>query len=101
MYKECSAAVLLAISASASAAGVLDLVLSGGRVIDGSGDRSVMEDVGIRNGRITALGDLSKSGARRRIDVRGNSVVTPGFIDVHNHSDEDVVHAEYRRPHPR
>ena len=95
MYKECYAAILLAISANASAAGVLDVVLSGGRVIDGSGGASVMEDVGIRHGRIAALGDLSRSAARRHIDVRG-LVVAPGFIDVHNHSDEDVVHAEYR-----
>jgi N-acyl-D-aspartate/D-glutamate deacylase len=95
MYKECYAAILLAISANASAAGVLDVVLSGGRVVDGSGGPSVTEDVGIRDGRIAAMGDLSKSAARKRIDVSG-LVVSPGFIDVHNHSDEDVVHAEYR-----
>jgi N-acyl-D-amino-acid deacylase len=95
MYKECFAAILLAISANASAARSLDLVLSGGRVIDGSGGASVMEDVGIRQGRIVALGDLSKTSAQRRIDVHGLAVA-PGFIDVHNHSDEDVVHAEYR-----
>ena len=95
MYKGCWAVVLLAISANASAAGVLDLVLSGGRVIDGSGGPAVVEDVGILHDRIAALGNLSSSPARRRIDVRGLAV-TPGFIDVHNHSDEDVVHAEYR-----
>lgn len=95
MYKECYAAILLAISANASAAAGLDLVLSGGRVIDGSGGASVKEDIGISHGRIVAMGDLSKSAAHRRIDVHG-LVVAPGFIDVHNHSDEDVVHAEYR-----
>jgi N-acyl-D-amino-acid deacylase len=95
MYKTCRAAILLAISANASAATGLDVVLSGGRVIDGTGAPAVIEDIGIRDGRIAAIGDLSKLTAVRRIDVRGLAV-TPGFIDVHNHSDEDVVHAEYR-----
>jgi N-acyl-D-aspartate/D-glutamate deacylase len=95
MYKECCAAILLTICANTSAAEALDVVLSGGRVIDGSGGPSIREDVGIRNGRIAAMGDLSKRAARERVDVSG-LVVSPGFIDVHNHSDEDVVHAEYR-----
>jgi N-acyl-D-aspartate/D-glutamate deacylase len=95
MQKGCCAAFLLAIAATASAAGSLDVVLSGGRVIDGSGGASRIEDVGLRDGRVAAIGDLSQVAARRRIDVRG-LVVAPGFIDVHNHADEDVVHPEYR-----
>jgi N-acyl-D-aspartate/D-glutamate deacylase len=95
MQKGCCAALLLAIALTAHAAGSLDIVLSGGRVIDGSGGISKIEDVGLRDGRVAAIGNLSQVPTRRRINVRG-LIVAPGFIDVHNHADEDVVHAEYR-----
>jgi N-acyl-D-amino-acid deacylase len=65
---------------------VFDLILHGGTVIDGSGAPSRRADVGIIQGRITAVDSLSESSAGRRIDV-SNRVVAPGFIDVHNHSD--------------
>jgi N-acyl-D-amino-acid deacylase len=63
-----------------------DLVLSGGLVVDGSGGQPFEADVGIKEDRIVAVGDLSQKRADRRIDVRG-LVVAPGFIDLHSHSD--------------
>ena len=63
-----------------------DTIISGGTVIDGSGTPGVRADVGISGKEITAVGDLSKAQAGRVIDAAGLTV-TPGFIDVHAHSD--------------
>src|SRR4029077_2545305 len=63
-----------------------DTVLSGGRVVDGTGRGAFGADVGIRAGRIETVGDLSMVEAHERVDVT-NSYLAPGFIDVHTHSD--------------
>ena len=65
-----------------------DVVVRGGRVIDGSGAAPVDADVAIREGRIAAVGRIAGRG-RTEIDARGQ-VVAPGFIDVHAHA-EDVT----------
>jgi N-acyl-D-amino-acid deacylase len=65
---------------------VLDLVLRNGRVIDGTGNPWFKADVGIREGKIAAVGDLTGAEARRAVDVAG-LVVTPGFMDPHSHTD--------------
>ena len=63
-----------------------DLLLSGGRVIDGTGNPWFSADVGIRRGRIVAVGNLEGRKATRTLDVEG-LVVSPGFIDLHSHAD--------------
>lgn len=63
-----------------------DLLLSGGRVIDGTGNPWFSADVGIRSGRIVAVGNLEGRKATRTLDVTG-LVVAPGFIDLHSHAD--------------
>ena len=71
-----------------------DLLIRHGRVIDGSGNPAFFADVGIKDGRIAAMGKLSGN-ARTEIDATGK-VVAPGFIDVHTHADDiaDMPRAE-------
>jgi N-acyl-D-amino-acid deacylase len=65
---------------------MVDIKLTGGRVIDGTGAPAWRADVGITGERITAIGDLAREPAGRTLDASG-LVVAPGFIDVHSHSD--------------
>jgi N-acyl-D-amino-acid deacylase len=60
---------------------VFDTVIEHGRVVDGTGTPWFQADVGIRAGRIAAIGSLADMPARRRIEARG-LVVAPGFIDM-------------------
>jgi N-acyl-D-aspartate/D-glutamate deacylase len=71
-------------------AAVFDLVVAGGRVIDGTGAPWVRADVGIRGDRIAAIGDLSRASAKRRIDAHGLAVA-PGFIDMLGQSELHVL----------
>jgi N-acyl-D-aspartate/D-glutamate deacylase len=66
-----------------------DLVIRGGTVVDGTGRPAVRGDVGIRGGRIAAVGEV-KGAAAQTVDADG-LVVTPGFIDVHTHYDAQVM----------
>ena len=77
--------VLTTTSAAAQRAQSFDLILRGGRVIDGTGNPWVRADVGLRGDRIARIGDLTDSVARRDIDATG-LVVAPGFIDPHTHA---------------
>jgi dihydroorotase/N-acyl-D-amino-acid deacylase len=63
----------------------LDLVLEGGSVLDGTGAPAIVADVGVVDGRIVEVGDLSRRPAAVRVDVSGHAVA-PGFIDPHTHS---------------
>jgi N-acyl-D-amino-acid deacylase len=80
----------LVASAGGRAAGVgrdapgsapFDVIIEHGRVIDGSGAPWYAADIGIRAGRIAAIGRLDQASAKRRIDA-GGRVVAPGFIDM-------------------
>jgi N-acyl-D-aspartate/D-glutamate deacylase len=62
-----------------------DLVIRGGTVIDGTGAPGFVADVGVKDGRIAAVGAVSGRGAEE-IDARG-LLVTPGFVDIHTHYD--------------
>ncbi len=81
-----------------AASGPYDLVLQGGEVYDGSNAEPSVTDVGIRAGRVVAIGDLSGADAAEVIDVSG-LIVAPGFLDPHSHAgpglaSEGLSHAE-------
>src|SRR5438132_12349202 len=84
--------VLFAIVAGCAAkepAPQFDLVIRGGQVIDGSGQDGVVADVAIAKGKIVKVGAIERGAGANEIDAKG-LVVSPGFIDVHTHVDEDV-----------
>jgi N-acyl-D-aspartate/D-glutamate deacylase len=63
-----------------------DLVIRGGRIVDGTGNPWFVGDVAIRGDRIVAVGRIPEATATRTIEAKG-LVVAPGFIDMHSHSD--------------
>src|SRR5262245_40433076 len=65
---------------------MFDILIQGGRVVDGSGNPWFYADVGIQGGRIAAIGRLGAADARHRIDAT-DKVVAPGFVDAHVHGD--------------
>ena len=67
-----------------------DVVIRGGLVVDGTGLAPYPADIGIVADRIAAIGSIAADQARRVIDVAGLHVA-PGFIDVHTHSDGDIL----------
>jgi N-acyl-D-amino-acid deacylase len=78
-------------AARAPSDAALDVLVRGGRLVDGTGAPARVADVGIRGDRIVFVGDAAREGlqARRTIDA-GGLVVAPGFIDPHAHSTEDL-----------
>ena len=68
-----------------------DVVIRGGKIVDGTGNPWFEGDVAVRGDRIAAIGHLGADvEARRVIDARG-LIVAPGFIDMHSHSDRVLL----------
>jgi N-acyl-D-amino-acid deacylase len=75
-----------------------DIVISGGKIVDGTGNPWMYGDIGIKNGRIarmTPRGMLARVPATRRIDATG-LVVAPGVIDIQAHSEEQLLYGDSR-----
>jgi len=66
-----------------------DVLITNGRIVDGTGDPGFYGDLGIKGDTIVAVGDLSGKTATKTIDAQG-LVVAPGFIDLHTHCDEGL-----------
>ena len=77
-------ALILAALAACDAP-VYDAIVRGGLVLDGTGAPAREADVGIRDGRIAAIGDLGRAEAATTLDAQG-LYVAPGFIDTHSHA---------------
>jgi N-acyl-D-amino-acid deacylase len=75
---------------------MLDTLIRGATIVDGSGAPRFNGDIGIRNGKIAAVGRVT-DGARRIIDASG-AIVTPGWVDVHTHYDGQVTWDPYLSP---
>ncbi len=87
--------VAIAILATASLAaqsspGEFDLVITNGHIIDGTGSPWYSGDVGIRDGKIAAIGNLSAAPRKKTIDAEGK-VVAPGFIDMLGQSELSIL----------
>src|ERR1041384_139943 len=66
-----------------------DLIITGAEIIDGSGAKAFVADIGIRDKRITCIGNLAGARSQRTINAQGLTVA-PGFIDVHTHVERNV-----------
>ena len=67
-----------------------DVLITGGTIIDGTGKPGYQADLAINNDAIVAVGDLSLASAATTIDASGH-VISPGFIDLHSHSDRNIL----------
>ena len=67
-----------------------DVVILHGHIVDGTGSPWYSGDVGIRDGHIAAIGDLSAAPAKQKIDAQGK-VVAPGFIDMLGQSELTIL----------
>jgi N-acyl-D-aspartate/D-glutamate deacylase len=74
----------------AASSGRFDTVITNGHIIDGTGSPWYSGDVGIRGGKIAAIGDLSEAARARTIDAHG-MVVAPGFIDMLGQSELTIL----------
>jgi N-acyl-D-amino-acid deacylase len=75
---------------------MLDVVIKGGTVVDGSGDPSYTADVGVREGRIVEIGTVTEA-ALQTVEADG-AIVTPGWVDVHTHYDGQVTWDDVLEP---
>ena len=71
----------------------LDIKITGGTIIDGTGSPGYTGDIGISDGRIVAVGQVAED-ADQVIDASGLTV-TPGFVDIHTHYDAQVIKPPY------
>src|SRR5687768_4842633 len=83
----------LALSVAAAAQTQADILITNGRILDGTGNSWFYGNIAIKDGKIQKVGNTGTITATKTIDAKG-MMVTPGFIDVHTHIEED----EFKNP---
>lgn len=73
---------------------MLDVLIRGGRIVDGTGSPWTLGDVAVEGGKIAAIGYLPNAQATRVVEAAGMAVA-PGFIDCHSHSDRMALENPY------
>ena len=73
---------------------MFDIVILNGSILDGSGREARSLDVGVRDGKIAALGNLKDAAAKETIEAAGKTVC-PGFLDLHRHADAALFRPGY------
>src|SRR5690348_914999 len=91
-----AAAAILAITrlnsarAQSESNAAFDIIIRGGHILDGTGSPWYAADIGIRDGRVAAIGNLSRARAKQEIDANGR-IVAPGFIDMLGQSEVTML----------
>ena len=80
----------LGFAANRAADSPFDLVITNGHIVDGTGSPWYSGDIGIRDGRIAAIGNLSGAARKRTVDANGK-VVAPGFVDMLGQSETTIL----------
>ena len=73
-----------------------DLIIKNGTVYDGTGEKPYKSDIGVKDGKIEAIGEINEP-SKKIIDAK-DRIVTPGFVDIHTHYDGQVTWDPYLRP---
>ena len=90
MKLPCSLLFLFLFVLKAYSQNAADVLIKGGRILDGTGNSWFYGDIAIKKGKIIKIGQLNGYAALKTIDAKG-LIVAPGFIDVHTHIEGDEL----------
>ncbi|MBC8180866.1 D-aminoacylase [candidate division KSB1 bacterium] len=88
-FTKTGAITTLGLIAGCSTKSHFDVIIKNGTILDGSGAQGFQKDIGIKHDKIVVIDNLKSSSADKIIDAK-NLVVSPGFIDIHTHTDTEL-----------